>query len=320
MDTKYQVFISSTYEDLKEERRIVMEQILNLGHIPVGMELFQAGNIAQWPYIRQRILASDYYIVIVAERYGCVGPDGKSYTQMEYEFAVENNVPVAAFLLDDQVRKTWPSDRVEFEKREELDQFRSLCRNRMVKFWKNGDSLGSMVLSTLYGMFVSDPRDGWVKGNSVATEAALNEISKLSEEKRSLQEQVEKYKSKEYIIVPADIQYRIDMLSNIDACTAQAFPPGQNANRGHSLTSLFISMSRNFARDLYYHSAGFVVNSIIEADVDMNVVDEILAEFTTHNLIEKIYIKNDRINFTDAVYRLTDYGKQFVLYAGMAAS
>ena len=43
MDVKYQVFLSSTFRDLEIERRIVIEQVLNLGHIPVGMELSKLG-------------------------------------------------------------------------------------------------------------------------------------------------------------------------------------------------------------------------------------------------------------------------------------
>ena len=99
MRVKYQIFISSTFIDLEDERRTVIERILNLGHMPVGMELFQAGDETQWDYIKKRILECDYYIVIVGERYGSEGPDGKSYTQMEYEFAVASGVPVAAFPL-----------------------------------------------------------------------------------------------------------------------------------------------------------------------------------------------------------------------------
>ena len=77
MDKKYQIFVSSTYRDLEEERRKVIEQILNLGHIPVGMVLFQAGDETQWGYIQKRIVECDYYIVLVAERYGSEGPGGQ---------------------------------------------------------------------------------------------------------------------------------------------------------------------------------------------------------------------------------------------------
>jgi len=36
--------VSSTYIDLKEERDVVIKSILETGHIPVGMEMFSAGN------------------------------------------------------------------------------------------------------------------------------------------------------------------------------------------------------------------------------------------------------------------------------------
>jgi hypothetical protein len=134
MEKKYQIFVSSTFEDLKEERRTVIERILNLDHIPVGMELFQAGDESQWAYIQQRISECDYYVVVVAERYGSEGPDGRSYTEMEYRFARDKGVPVAAFLLDEEARKSWPKQRVEFDKTDKLNSFRAHCSSKMCKF------------------------------------------------------------------------------------------------------------------------------------------------------------------------------------------
>jgi len=44
MNKKYQVFVSSTYKDLKEERMAVTHLLLKMGFIPVGMEQFPASN------------------------------------------------------------------------------------------------------------------------------------------------------------------------------------------------------------------------------------------------------------------------------------
>jgi len=41
-EKKYQIFVSSTYEDLKDERQAAVEAILLAGHIPAGMELFSS--------------------------------------------------------------------------------------------------------------------------------------------------------------------------------------------------------------------------------------------------------------------------------------
>jgi hypothetical protein len=59
--TKYQIFISSTYEDLKEERDRVIRAVLEMGHIPVGMEMFNAADESQWNIIKRRIDECDYY-------------------------------------------------------------------------------------------------------------------------------------------------------------------------------------------------------------------------------------------------------------------
>ena len=51
MAVKYQVFVSSTYEDLKAEREVVVKAVLEMGHIPVGMEMFSAADQQQWQII-----------------------------------------------------------------------------------------------------------------------------------------------------------------------------------------------------------------------------------------------------------------------------
>ena len=97
MDKKHQVFVSSTYEDLQVERQEVMHVLLELDCIPSGMELFPAANDSQWELIKGVIDDCDYYVVIIAGRYGSTGPSGISYTEMEYRYAVEQGKPVVAF-------------------------------------------------------------------------------------------------------------------------------------------------------------------------------------------------------------------------------
>ena len=84
MNKRYQVFVSSTYEDLREERQKVIEALLTSDCIPVGMEYFPAGDESQWELIKRVISECDYYVVIVAGRYGSCDSEGKSYTQKEY--------------------------------------------------------------------------------------------------------------------------------------------------------------------------------------------------------------------------------------------
>src|ERR1051325_6170149 len=101
MDKRYQVFVSSTYEDLKEEREKVIQALLELDCIPSGMELFPAADEDQWTLIKKVIDDCDYYLVIVGGRYGSLSSTGISYTQMEYEYAVSQGKPTMGFIHRD---------------------------------------------------------------------------------------------------------------------------------------------------------------------------------------------------------------------------
>src|SRR5450755_2715393 len=98
LEKRYQVFVSSTYADLEKERQEVMQALLELDCIRAGMELFPAANEDQWTLIKKVIDDCDYYMVIVAGRYGSVGPDGLRYTELEYRYAAEKEKPILGFV------------------------------------------------------------------------------------------------------------------------------------------------------------------------------------------------------------------------------
>ena len=57
MEKIYQVVVSSTFEDLQEERKEVMQALLELDCMPAGMELFPASNDDQWTLIKRVIIS-----------------------------------------------------------------------------------------------------------------------------------------------------------------------------------------------------------------------------------------------------------------------
>lgn len=102
MDKKYQVFVSSTYTDLQEERQCAISCLLDVNCIPVGMEQFPASSLSQWDYIKKMIDMSDYYILIVAGKYGSIDPEEKiSYTEKEYNYALSKGIPILTFMFND---------------------------------------------------------------------------------------------------------------------------------------------------------------------------------------------------------------------------
>lgn len=179
MDRRYQVFISSTFRDLIDERREVMQALLEMDCLPAGMELFPAGNTDQWTLIKGVIEQSDYYLVVLGGRYGSVSEEGVSYTEMEYDYAVELGIPVMGFVPADAdeiaVGKTDKNEAAA----QKLAEFRAKVQTRMTKDWTNAEDLGSKVTRGLIHLIKNNPRPGWVRGDQALTPETRAEIAEL---------------------------------------------------------------------------------------------------------------------------------------------
>jgi hypothetical protein len=187
METKkYQVFVSSTYEDLIDERKEVMQALLELPCIPSGMELFPAADDDQWTLIKRVIDDCDYYIVIIGGRYGSVSPDGVSYTQMEYEYAASQGKPILGFIHKRPGAIASEKTEASEEGRAKLDTFRKVVEKKMCKYWTTPVELGSVVSRSLSTLIYTKPAIGWVRANTVA-EAASQEILNLKKQIESLE-------------------------------------------------------------------------------------------------------------------------------------
>lgn len=182
MDKRYQVFVSSTYADLTDERAQVIQAILNLSHLPAGMEMFPAADADQMTLIKEVIDESDYYVVVVAGRYGSVSAEGISYTEQEYDYAVETGVPILGFVHGDPDKieqgKTDQND----DARKKLAEFRTKVETRMVRYFTSPAELGGHVTTSLVRAFKNTPRTGWVRGDQAMTVETEREIIGLREQ------------------------------------------------------------------------------------------------------------------------------------------
>lgn len=179
MDKKYQVFVSSTYLDLLDERKEVIQTLLELDCIPIGMELFPAADEDQWTFIKSVIDDCDYYVLILAGRYGSCSEDGISYTEMEYRYALETEKPIISFLHEDI--GSIPSKFIEQDSdlSKKLKQFRLLTQKKLCKFWKTPTELAGIVGRSIVQLKKRSPAIGWVKADLVPNEGATQEILRL---------------------------------------------------------------------------------------------------------------------------------------------
>lgn len=168
MEKKYQIFISSTAVDLKEEREKVRDAILKMNHFPVGMELFSASHDEQWHVIQRFIDSSDYVVLILAHRYGSITKDESgaeiSYTEKEFRYAKSKGIPVHCFLISDSVKVS--PDQIEWEHKEQLHALKAeIKQEKNVLFWHSAEELAFQVTTSLYHAFSEYPRPGWMRGD-----------------------------------------------------------------------------------------------------------------------------------------------------------
>lgn len=167
MGKKYTVFVSSTYDDLKEERREVINALRELNCIPCGMETFPADNDEQFEFIKDVIDECDYFVLIIAGRYGSVSSGGLSFTEMEYRYAVEKGIPVLVFIHSDRNSISIEKSESNPQRREKLEAFIKLAStDRMVKFWKGKEELTKKVSTSMISTVSRHPAKGWVRGST----------------------------------------------------------------------------------------------------------------------------------------------------------
>lgn len=162
---KHQVFISSTFEDLKDVRQQVSNALLRADCFPAGMELFPAADLEQFELIKEIIDSSDYYVIISAGRYGSIHPDlGISYTEMEYDYALKAEIPIIRLLHRDPF-SSLSAGVVESsdERRDKLKTFRKKLMNaKLVRFWDEYSDVEKELLYGILDIKKRFPRPGWV--------------------------------------------------------------------------------------------------------------------------------------------------------------
>lgn len=128
---KKTVFISSTFEDLKEHRKKVWEILTNYEVNIRGMERFGARKEAPLQTCLAEVEQSDIFVGVISYRLGTVdSTSSKSFVQLEYEKALELDKEIFIYLIDDKNGKVTPSF-VDFgESHDKLESFKSILKER----------------------------------------------------------------------------------------------------------------------------------------------------------------------------------------------
>jgi Domain of unknown function (DUF4062) len=225
-DKRHSIFISSTFEDLKTERQAVQDAIISAGDFPVQMESFPAADEDQFEFIKALIDKCDYYVLIVAGRYGTPSNDGVSYTEKEYRYAKSKGIPILAMMHEN--RGSLPANLSEdtADGKTRLAVFiTEVESNRLRKLWKTTDALKLAVREALDHAKITKPAVGWIRGDTIASLAALEELNEVRKENEKYRDEINSLEVELALppIPSATDQINIDILPNTDRRSNRGF-------------------------------------------------------------------------------------------------
>lgn len=312
---KLQVFVSSTYLDLKDERQSAVEAILKSGHIPAGMELFSAGSESQLETIRRWIDESDVYMLILGGRYGSVDPQTSlSYTELEYDYAVSKEKPLFAVIitesaLDEKVR-TAGKDSIERERPQELKLFRDKALSRISSFFSDTKDIKLAVHETLSDFMSRYEFTGWVSGTEVHDSSSLiDEISRLHKLNQSLEKKLAEAasatpalttKASEKRSDEEDFQELFEILKNITIKTSVF--SSNSTDENFTLLQIVKTMRDSLVTG--------IINKVGMSDIHKLLFFNVLPKLETHGMasLEKV----DGVQWQR--YRLTAKGMRLLAF------
>lgn len=169
------IFISSTFEDLRDYREATLAATQGLGHFSEDMVFWSADERQPLEASLAKVRQCDVVILLIAHRYGSI-PTGSdiSITEAEYRAARAADIPVLAFLVDESV--PWPPAYIDREHHDELARFKESVGQEVVrKSFTSTDNLAAQVTQALV-LFQerhhdSAPIDDVLQGRTVTVSA-----------------------------------------------------------------------------------------------------------------------------------------------------
>ncbi|MDR0624515.1 MAG: DUF4062 domain-containing protein [Treponema sp.] len=318
MTKKYHVFIGSTLDDLKNERRVLPRIIMELGHIPVTADYFDGSVKNGQLLIKKNIEECDYFIALTAHKLSL--SDGASPLETEYSCAVRKGIPVLALVIDEKAR--WKSSKKEQdgEALKKLEAFKKKLTAGRHETWMSAADLCQKAQSLLIQEMNLNPRPGWVCATQAIDPSVANEISRLSRENEDLKQQIKVESGEMMAQVREQMKHALKVLALNKATLSFYYTAGENweNTRKFRYLRLFkllvpeLSLGKNTGEISRF--LGNVLNPDLTKTVrkdyptPSNTIKKIMTDFVLLRLVKCSPPEED-----GEVWEITEYGKE--LYA-----
>jgi hypothetical protein len=153
MSKETTVFLSSTWEDLEEHRRLVLLTLAKFKRQAIGMEYVGARPGSPLEVCLSEVRKSGVYVGIIGTRYGSEAKDGKSFTELEYEEALRHKKNILIYVIDEQTHPVLPKHVDKGENAVRLSKFKDALSRHVCKRFSSPDNLAGQIAVDLMDIF-----------------------------------------------------------------------------------------------------------------------------------------------------------------------
>jgi len=309
---KYHIFIGSTLDDLKNERREITRIIMGLGHIPVMADYLDLADKNGEQLLQKTIEECDYFIALAAHKYPPM--------EAEYSIAVKKNIPVIALVIDEKAR--WKSSKKETEPAlvEKMEEFKNRLRCGICETWLNATDLCQKCQNLLILQMNLRPQSGWVRANQAALPLVANELSRLSAENEQLRRQVNFDSGEIMAKLRNQMKQTIKVLALNEITLSFYYTAGENWENSRQFRHirLFKLLAPELVLGKTTAEVSRFLGTVLNPDLNKvvrkdyptpsNTIKKIMADFSLLKLVKCV---NDGDGSSgNEVWEITEYGKE----------
>ena len=319
---KYHIFVGTTLDDLKSERKELIRIVMELGHIPVVADYLDH-SAKNTPKLLQKIIEEcDYFIALAAHKYKAASGDVLPLIA-ESAIAANKGIPVLGLVIDDKAR--WKP--VKKEKAppliHKITEFKTKLKSGVFETWLNTPDLCQKAQSLIIQEVGTNARPGWIRSDSAVLPCVANELSRLSSENTALRRRFYEEDKAIAVRLQEDHKNILKMLAANRVSLSFYYTTGENWENSRQFRSVRIfkilvpelALCKSTAEISRF--LGTVLNPDLKKSIrkdyptPSNTIKKIMADYTALGLVR--CVNGGKIKTDNEIWEITDYGRE--LYA-----
>jgi hypothetical protein len=321
---KYHIFIGTTLDDLKQERKELPRIVMELGHIPVMADHLDFANRNASMLLQKTIEECDYFLALVAHKFQDKGSakTGPSVLPLVAESAIaaKKGIPVLGLVIDEKARWKPAKKETDIALVRKLDGFKAKLQAGSFEAWANTPDLCQKALALLTQEFTVNAQPGWIKTDRAIEPSVANELSRLSLENGFLRRHYNHEDNEVAVKIQDDQKHTLKVLVNNKISLSFYYASGDNWENTRQFRYIRIfkllvpelSLGKSTAEISRF--LGTVLNPDLEKTVrkdypaPSNTIKKIMADFSALKLVR--CFNDDEGKTDDEIWEITQYGKE----------